>query len=117
MKKQLPAFLAGFFAGALLLGLGATAMAMTGAVGTVEFNTVGLVQGKEQIFYRGEDYLLPSGNVVPTSILFTDPDGNGTAYLPVRRMAQLFGVEIIWNGPDGNIELLIAEQKTPGILD
>lgn len=109
MKKQLPAFLAGFFAGALLLGLGATAMAMTGAVGTVEFNTVGLVQGEEQIFYRGEDYLLPNGNAVPTSILFTDPDGNGTAYLPVRRLAELLGVEIIWNGPDGNIELPITE--------
>ncbi len=105
MKKQLPAFLAGVLTAALMFSLGTAALAMTGAVGTVEFNTVGLVRGEEQVFYRGEDYLLDNGNLVPTSILFTDASGGSTTYLPVRRMAELFGTEIIWNGPDGNIEL------------
>lgn len=106
MKKQVPAFLAGVLTAVLAFSLGTAALAMTGAVGTVEFNTVGLIQGEEQVFCRGEDYLLDNGNLVPTSILFTDATGGSTTYLPVRRMAQLFGTEIIWNGPDGNIEIV-----------
>jgi hypothetical protein len=107
MKKQLPVFLAGALTATMLLSLGTAALAMTGAAGTVEFNTVGLVRGQEQIFFRGEDYVLENGNLVPTSILFTDPSGNSTTYLPVRRIAELFQTELVWNGPDGNIEIPI----------
>lgn len=117
MKKQAAIFLAGMLTAALLLGLGGMALAATGAAGTVEFNTVGLVRGDEQIFYSGEDYLLPNGQLVPTSILFTDPTGSGTTYLPVRRVAELLGVALTWNGPDGNIVLApsspTAERPAP----
>lgn len=96
MKKRLPAFLAGMLTTTLLLGLGITALAVSGAIGTVEFNMVGLIQDGEQVFYADEDYILGNGYLAPTSILFTDPSGNGTTYLPVRRIAELFQTDVTW---------------------
>lgn len=113
MKKRLPTFLAGMLTATLIFGLGATALAVTGAIGTVEYNTVGLMQDGEQVFYAGEDYILGNGYLAPTSILFTDPSGNGTTYLPVRRIAELFDAQIGWNGQTNSVAL--GEQPAPSL--
>lgn len=42
----------------LIFGLGTAALAVTGAIGTAEYNTAGLMNNGEQVFYAGEDYLL-----------------------------------------------------------
>lgn len=113
MKKRLPAFLAGMLTATFIFGLGVTALAASGAIGTIEFNTVGLVRDGEQVFYADEDYLLDNGNLAPTSILFTDPSGNGTTYLPVRRVAELFGAKIGWDGASSSVVLGEAQTTQP----
>lgn len=107
MKGKMGVFLAGLLMGAALCGAGA--LALSGAVGTVEFNTVGLMQGEEQVFYAGEDFTLDNGYLAPTSVLFTDPSGNGTTYLPVGRIAALFAAEITWDGEAGCVVLAPTE--------
>ncbi len=116
MKKRLPAFLAGMLTTALLFGFGVTALAASGAVGTVEFNTVGLIQNGVQVFFAGEDYLLENGYQAPTSVLFTDPSGNGTTYLPVRRVAELFDAEISWDSATGSVTLGKATDALPAVV-
>lgn len=103
MKKRLPTFLAGMLTATLIFGLGFSALAATGAIGTVDYNTVGLVKDSRQVFYAGEDYTLSNGYSAPTSILFTDPSGNGTTYLPVRRISDLFSAQIGWDGATGSV--------------
>lgn len=103
MKKRLPTFLAGVLTATLVFGLGLSALAATGAVGTVDYNTVGLIKDSQQVFYAGEDYTLSNGYTAPASILFTDPSGNGTTYLPVRRIADLFNAQIGWDNATGSV--------------
>lgn len=105
MKKSLPVFLAGMVLSALIFGLGIPALAESSAIGTVEFNTVGLLKDGKQVFYSDEDYLLENGHLVPGSIQFADPSGNATTYLPVRRLAELFDTQISWDGATGSVVL------------
>lgn len=104
MKKH--SFLAGMLTMALIVGLGMSALAATG---TVSFNASALKLNGQQISAAGENYTLANGQSVPASITYTDEKGGGTTYLPVRRISELMGIEVGWDGA----VTLTGDVKTP----
>ena len=111
MKKH--SFLAGMFTAALIGSLGFTALAATG---TVSFNASALKMNGQQISAAGENYTLANGQSVPASITYTDEKGGGTTYLPVRRVSELMGIEVGWDGAvtiTGDVKTATSEPTTP----
>ena len=98
--KRIPTFLAGMLTAAVIGGLGVGALAASGAV---TFNASNLVFNGQQISAKGEGYTLDNGCQAPTSITYTDEAGGGTTYLPVRRIAELLGIEIGWDNATGSV--------------
>lgn len=91
MKK----YFSGLITGILAVGLLTTALA---ASGNVSFNLSAIKFNGEVISEAGEGYTLSNGCVAPASITYTDEKGGGTTYLPVRRIGELAGVTIGWDG-------------------
>ncbi|MCQ4864674.1 stalk domain-containing protein [Pseudoflavonifractor phocaeensis] len=98
--KRIPTFLAGMLTAAVIGGLGVGALAASGAV---TFNASALQLNGQQISAKGENYTLDNGQQVPASITYTDETGGGTTYLPVRRIAELLGIEIGWDSATGSV--------------
>ena len=113
MKKRVSSFLAGALTACLLLGLAGAALAASGAV---DFNTVGLMVQGVQVAKAGEDYTLENGQQVPATIVYTDPSGGGTTYLPARRIAELLGVDIGWDAPSGSVTVGSAPASVPAAV-
>ena len=111
--KRIPTFLAGMLTAAVIGGLGVGALAASGAV---TFNASNLVFNGQQISAKGENYILASGQQVPASITYTDETGGGTTYLPVRRIADLLGIDIGWDSAAGAVTVQ-GEAKTPANTD
>lgn len=110
MKKfNFKSFVLGAGATILVGGLSVTALAATGAV---TFNASNLSLNGTQISAKGENYTLANGQSVPASITYTDEKGGGTTYLPVRRIAELMGVETGWDGATRSVTVK-GEVKTP----
>ena len=72
--------------------------ALADVAGRMMQNQVDIIANGATISSAGQNYTLESGNEVPSSITFTDSSGGGTVYLPVRRVSQILGVEIGWDG-------------------
>lgn len=103
MKKfDLRSFFLGAFATVMVCGVMITASATFGAV---EFNKVNLTKNGETIFEKENNLKLLSGQEVPSSISYVDETGGGTTYLPVRSIAELFGVSIDWDAETGTVIL------------
>lgn len=98
--KRIPTFVAGMLTAAVIGGLGVGALAASGAV---TFNASALQFNGRQISAKGENYTLDNGQQVPASITYTDETGGGTTYLPVRRIAELLGIEIGWDIATGSV--------------
>ena len=111
--KRIPTFLAGMLTAAVIGGLGVGALAASGAV---TFNASNLVFNGQQISAKGEGYTLDNGCQAPASITYTDEKGGGTTYLPVRRIAELLGIEIGWDSAAGAVTVQ-GEAKTPANTD
>jgi len=95
MKKYLSGLITGVLASALVFSASVAALA---ASGNVSFNLSAIKFNGQVISEAGEDYTLPNGCVAPASITYTDEKGGGTTYLPVRRIGELAGVTIDWDG-------------------
>lgn len=95
MKKYLSGLITGVLASALVFSASVAALA---ASGNVSFNLSAIKFNGEVISEAGEDYTLPNGCAAPASITYTDEKGGGTTYLPVRRIGELAGVTIDWDG-------------------
>lgn len=67
---------------------------------TVEvlFNSVGLKVNGVQTSQIGESYTLQNGNTVPYTISYKD-----TTYLPVRKIGEIFGVDIDYDDSTKNV--------------
>lgn len=91
MKK----FLSGVLCATLVFSLAISALAISG---NVSFNLSAIKFDGQVISEAGEGYTLPNGCVAPASITYTDEKGGGTTYLPVRRIGELAGVTIDWDG-------------------
>lgn len=95
MKFRFGSFLSGFLAAGLIFSISVAALA---ASGNVSFNISTIKFNGQVISNAGEDYTLDSGARVPASLTYTDENGGGTTYLPVRRIGELAGVKIGWDG-------------------
>lgn len=91
MKK----FLSGVLCATLVFSLAISALAISG---NVSFNLSAIKFDGQVISKAGEGYTLSNGCVAPASITYTDEKGGGTTYLPVRRIGELAGVTIDWDG-------------------
>ena len=91
MKK----FLSGALCTTLVFSLALSALAISG---NVSFNLSAIKFDGVVISEAGDGYTLPNGCVAPASITYTDEKGGGTTYLPVRRIGELAGVTIDWDG-------------------
>ncbi|WP_297871748.1 hypothetical protein [uncultured Oscillibacter sp.] len=89
--KNLKSFLSGVFAALALTACLGTALA---AAGQVSFNFVSVSMDGQQRITAGQDITAANGQKVPGSILYTDPAGGKTNYLPIRAVSELLGVEI-----------------------
>lgn len=91
MKK----FLSGVLCATLVFSLALSALAISG---NVSFNLSAIKFDGVVVSEAGEGYTLSNGCVAPASITYTDEKGGGTTYLPVRRIGELAGVTIDWDG-------------------
>lgn len=98
MKKSIKFYVAGFLSAIMLLTsinvFADGAQEMLGVViNKVNVAINGTIIGKE-----GTDYTLNNGEKVPYSIVY-----NGTTYLPVRKVAELVGKNVSWNGETNTV--------------
>lgn len=93
--KRIQGFVLGVLATVLVVSLTTTALA---AGGYISFNRVNIRHKGTQIGAAGEDYVLDNGCAAPYSLSYTDEKGGNTTYLPVRKVSELLGVDIGWDG-------------------
>ena len=103
-KNNICAFFCGILVSTLIFSVVMTASA-TATFGNVVFNKVTIVSNGKQIFEEGSSIELPSGQKVPSSILYVDEFGGGTTYLPIRNIAELIDVPINWDPEKGTISI------------
>lgn len=108
-KVELKSFIAGSVCTVLLFGMGIPAVAAV--KGTLKQNQVNIIADGKIISNAGEDYALSGSTKVPSSVTFTTEGGGGTVYLPVRRLAELLGVDIAWDGSKNAV--VVGENITP----
>lgn len=102
MKKfQCRSFLAGVLTTVMVLGLSATAFAAAG--GQINFSMVNVVLNGQQISAAGEGYDPGNGTIAPSSLSYVDETGGSTTYLPVRRLSELLGIPITWDGTTSSV--------------
>ena len=113
MKAKLKSLISGMLIGAMLV-TGTTALAATGVSKTIDvvLNNVNLNFDYNQVSEIGENYTLDNGTEVPFSILY-----EGTTYLPVRKVAELFGKDVGWNGSTSTVSLTDPLSTTDARLD
>ena len=87
--KRLQGFILGVIITALLLG----SVPVFAENISVLFNNINIMLNGEKIASAGDSYKLDNGSTVPFSILY-----KGTTYLPMRKVAELLGKEVTWDG-------------------
>lgn len=93
MKKNLLPFLCGCLTGALCIG---TAFAGASYPGRLSFDTNSLYLNGHEVISAGEAMTTEAGAEVPSSILYTDENGGGTFYVPVRPLAHALDLPAKW---------------------
>ena len=91
MKKNIKYFIAGFLAASLLVAIPAAADFIDAFMNTARIN----IDGVDRISW-GEEMELDNGWTAPTSINYKD-----TLYLPLRKISELSGKDVFWNGDSG----------------
>lgn len=103
MKKCIPSYLSGVLTTVLILILTTTALA---ASGKVTFNFANVSLHGEQKIAAGTEITVANGQKVPSSILYTDPAGGKTNYLPIRAISELLGVEIGYDSATRTVQIM-----------
>lgn len=101
MKKWMKGFVSGIIVSSLTLS-GIAVYATGGIYNTIDvvINSVNLVLDGQKLSSAGESYILDNGDVVPYTILY-----NGTTYLPVKKISEIFDKDIGWNGDTRTVSL------------
>ena len=102
MKKTVRGFILGFIT-AWLLSMPLLAFADTIQVA---LNTVNINLNGAQVVTKGESYVHINGTVLPYSLNY-----NGTVYLPIRKVSEIMGKDI---GYDGKSSTVSISDKNPG---
>lgn len=98
MKKKL---LAVVLALALVLGLGATAIAANGDVElTVNFRDIVVTRNGEEVELKDEQ-----GNVLEPFLY------NGSTYLPIRAISETVGYNVSWDGETKTVSIEVPEEE------
>ncbi|NLG52946.1 MAG: hypothetical protein GX541_03110 [Clostridiales bacterium] len=107
MKKQITGFLAGIIAAALIM-----CVAFPSVAATIEaaFNSVNIMVNGARQADIGESLRLADGREVPYSINY-----NGTVYLPLRKLAELIGMEVAWDA--GTSTAALYDGRERALLD
>lgn len=100
--------LQGFVLGVVLTVLTSTLVVPAMATAAdVLFNSVNITVDGQQIAAVGESYTLANGTQTPNSIVY-----NSTTYLPIRRISEILGKDIDWDGSTSTV-VIGAAPATP----
>lgn len=106
MKTDLKGFALGFIMACLMI----TPIIAFADTIQVSLNTVNINLNGTQVAAKGQAYTLADGMTIPYSLNY-----NGTVYLPIRKVSELVGKEIKYDGPSSTIS--ISDEKTePEVL-
>ena len=94
--KRLQGFICGFLAAVLLL----ISIPVLAATIDVIFNPLNIVVNGTKVTTKGENYTLSNGNEVPFSLVY-----KGTTYLPLRKLAELTGKDIVLDSETDTVHL------------
>ena len=107
----------GFLAGlATALALCACVTASLAATGAVQFNQMELSLNGGTLLPKGEDLTTESGAAIPSSILYTDQQGGGTTYIPIRVLTEKLGWETVWDGQEGTLDVRLTGDLALSLL-
>ena len=106
MRKRSHTYIPSFLAGAVMtLLLCVSVTTALAASGNIFFNQIQVNLNGETLVSKGEDLTLSSGAKVPSSILYTDANGGGTTYLPLRKMSAATDTSLLWYGKEKMVSL------------
>ena len=100
--SQIFTFAAGMAASALLFTCAAGASASGGGLA---FNTTKVILGYSHFAEEGQSLQTASGAEIPATILYTDSQGGGTLYAPMRPMLEAIGAQVSWNSDRNRVEI------------
>lgn len=101
----------GMLAGVMLMGCVTTALA---AGGGITIGTAGLAINGRTAIQAGETATDANGNEIPSTLIYTDGQGGGTTYLPIRAVSELLDIPVSWE--DGMIYLGYKPSSGSGIV-
>jgi len=102
-KKNLPGFIVGVLSTAIVVVLATSVLA---AYTDVSFSTVNIELNGEKIASSRDNYILEDGKTqVPYSLTYTNENGGGTTYLPVRKLSEMLGIGIEWNADTNSVSI------------
>lgn len=100
MKGYVKGIITGILIGIILCSLPAMADTIDALFNSVRIN----INGVDTIQW-GENIKLANGAQTPSSIMYND-----TTYLPMRKLAELFGNKIYWNGDSDTVSMTGAQK-------
>ncbi len=101
MKKSMKWFIVGFVMACLMI----VPMAAFADEIQVTLNSVNVNLSGTQVAAKGQSYTLENGTAIPYSLNY-----NGTVYLPIRKVSELVGKDISYDGTSSTITIL--DKKT-----
>lgn len=107
MKSYIKGLITGLLIGAVIFAVPAIAENIDALFNQVRIN----VNGVDQIQW-GEEIELEDGSTTPASILY-----NGTTYLPMRKLGELSGQKIYWNGDSKTVAMTGAQKNVKNITE
>ncbi|WP_027400577.1 stalk domain-containing protein [Anaerovorax odorimutans] len=101
MKRNIKGFILGFVAASLMI------VPMFAYADTIQviLNSVNINLNGTQVAEKGQSYTLENGNSTPYSLNY-----NGSVYLPIRKVSELIGKDITYDGKTTTIT--ITDKKT-----
>lgn len=111
--KKISFFFAGMAVSMLLCLCVTTALAVSGAV---SFNQVNVTVNEIPLFNQGEPITTSAGTAVPSTITYTDEQGNPTHYVSVRALGDAFGMPVNWDGDTNSANLSIYNSVSTYLL-
>lgn len=119
MKKRkkfqtLAPFLSGAVAALLVCACVGASLAASGAV---RFNTASVSFHGKTLFHKGKDLTGENGAAIPSTILYTDEQGGGTTYVPLRVLAQALHMPMYWDQETGYLEVRLSGDQALYMLE
>lgn len=112
--KKASIFFAGMVASFALCLCVTTALAVSG---TVSFNQANVTINDITLFEKDQPLTTQSGTTIPSTLTYTDEQGNTSHYVSVRAMAEALGMNVAWEGDTDTVELALYNSVTTYLLN